>query len=267
MKKWTQRTVWLVVLLAIVGLLSSCHQPAQCGSSCPMAAKPAGQTAQKIRVVVVTGGHDFDHDPFFTMLRQCPRLEVTEAAQKDHSELFEDISNWNYDVVVLYNMTQKLSSKRQDNFLALLKEKGVGLVAMHHAIGAFQEWEDYHAIIGAKYPLKPQEIDGVHYETATYKHDVDLSVKVADAKHAITRGMKDFEIHDEGYKGSWFAKDNHVLLTVDHPDSDKTVAWTRTFGKARVFTIQLGHDAKAYASPNLGQLISRGICWTAGELK
>jgi len=267
MKKWVQRITWLAVLCAMVGLLSSCHKPAQCGSSCPMAAKGAAQTADKIRVVVVTGGHDFDHDPFFTMLRQCPKLEVTEAAQKDHSELFEDISNWNYDVIVLYNMTQNISPKRQANFVTLLKDKGVGLVAMHHAIGAFQEWEDYRAIIGAKYPLKPQEIDGVHFETATYKHDVDLGVKVADSKHAITRGMKDFEIHDEGYKGCWFAKDNRVLLTVDHPASDKTVAWTRTFGKARVFSLMLGHDAKAYANPNLCQLMRRGICWTAGELK
>ena len=267
MKKWVHGTVWFVVLLVMVGLLSSCHQPSQCGSSCPMAAKPAAQTADKIRVVVVTGGHDFDHDPFFTMLRQCPKFEVTEAAQKDHSELFEDISNWNYDVIVLYNMTQNISGKRQDNFFTLIKEKGVGLVAMHHAIGAFQEWEDYRAIIGAKYPLKPQEIDGVHFETATYKHDVDLSVKVADSKHPITRGMKDFEIHDEGYKGCWFAKDNHVLLTVDHPASDKTVAWTRTFGKARVFGIMLGHDAKAYVNPSLVQLMMRGICWSAGELK
>jgi type 1 glutamine amidotransferase len=232
-----------------------------------MAGKACSETAKKIRVVVVTGGHDFDHDPFFAMLRQCPRFNVTEAVQKDHSELFEDISNWNYDVIVLYNMTQNISSKRQDNFFTLIKDKGVGLVAMHHAIGAFQEWDDYRAIIGAKYPLKPQEIDGAHFETATYKHDVDLSVKVADSKHPITRGMKDFEIHDEGYKGCWFAKDNHVLLTVDHPASDKTVAWTRTFGKARVFGIMLGHDAKAYANPSLVQLLMRGMCWSAGELK
>ena len=264
MKTWTQKVTWFVVLLTVVGLLSSCHKPVQCGSSCPMA---NSETAKKLNVVVVTGGHDFDHDPFFTMLRQCPRFNVTEAAQKDHSELFEDISNWNYDVIVLYNMTQNISPKRQANFATLLKDKGVGLVAMHHAMGAYQEWEQYRQITGTKYPLKPQQIDGAQFATGTYQHDVDLNIKVANSKHAITRGMEDFEIHDEGYKGCWFAKDNQVLLTVDHPASDKAVAWTRTFGKARVFTIQLGHDAKAYVNPNLGQLISRGICWSASEIK
>jgi hypothetical protein len=77
MKKWIQRIIWLVALVAVVGLLSSCHGSAQGSSGCC-------QMANKTRVVVVTGGHDFDHDPFFTMLRQCP-LDVTEAAQKDHS--------------------------------------------------------------------------------------------------------------------------------------------------------------------------------------
>jgi type 1 glutamine amidotransferase len=263
MNKWVRATMGLAAVLIVLALLSSCHTCGQCKScSC----QAAGATAKKIRVVVVTGGHDFDHDPFFAMLRQCPKLEVTEAAQKDHSELFEDISNWNYDVIVLYNMTQNISPKRQANFVTLLKDKGVGLVVMHHAMGAFQEWEQYRAIAGTKYPLQPQEIDGVHFETGTYQHDVDLPVKVVDSKHVITRGMKDFEIHDEAYKGCWFAKDNHVLLTVDHPLNNKPVAWTRTFGKARVFTIQLGHDAKAYANPNLVQLMMRGICWSAGKL-
>lgn len=264
MKKWMQRVVGLAVLVAVVGLLSSCCMCGR-GKSCScQAAKPA---TDKVRIVVVTGGHDFDHDPYFAMLKQCPKFEVTEAVQKDDSEVFEDISAWNYDVIVLYNMTQKISPKRRANFVTLLKDKGVGLVAMHHAVGSFQEWEDYAAIIGAKYPLKPQDIGGVHFETAAYQHDVDLGVKVADSKHAITSGMKDFEIHDEGYKGCWFEKGNHVLLTVDHPASDKTVAWTRTFGKARVFSLMLGHDAKAYANPALCQLMRRGICWTAGELK
>ncbi len=57
-----------------------------------------------IKVVVVTGGHDFEHDPFFKLFQGYSDIQYVEAAQKDHSELFEDISNWDYDVIVLYNM-------------------------------------------------------------------------------------------------------------------------------------------------------------------
>ncbi len=100
--------------------------------------------------------------------RATPDIQFVEAAQKDHSELFENIGNWDYDVIVLYNMTQTISEKRQKNFKALL-EKGVGLVALHHAEGAFNTWEDYRKIIGVRYPLKPQDIDGMHFATATYR--------------------------------------------------------------------------------------------------
>jgi type 1 glutamine amidotransferase len=219
-----------------------------------------------IKVVVVTGGHAFEHDPFFALFQGYNDIQYVEAAQKDHSELFEDIRNWDYDVIVLYNMSQNISPKRQENFKALLK-KGVGLVALHHAEGAFNTWEDYRQIIGARYPLKPQQIDGVQFATGTYKHDMDMNVSIRDAKHPITRGMESFQIHDETYKGLWFAKDNHILLTTDHPDNDATIGWTREYGKTRVCVIQLGHDSKAYANPNYRQLIARSIRWAAGELK
>jgi len=218
-----------------------------------------------IKVVVVTGGHDFEREPFFKLFQGYGDIKYIEAAQKDHSELFEDISNWDYDVIVLYNMSQNISAKRQENFKALLA-KGVGLVALHHAEGAFNTWEDYRQIIGARYPLKPQEIDGVQFATGTYDHDMDMNVKIADREHPITQGMSDFTIHDETYKGIWFATDNQVLLTTDHPKSDKTICWTRPSGDNRVVFLQLGHDSKAYANPNYRELIVRSIRWAGGRL-
>jgi uncharacterized protein len=258
MRRWTMKTIWLVLPCAVLGLIAGCNNGA---SRSAAAAGP-----DKISVVVVTGGHGFEHDPFFALFQGYDDITYVEAAQKDHSELFEDISDWNYDVIVLYNMSQNITSKRQENFKALLN-KGVGLVALHHAEGAFNTWEDYRRIIGARYPLKPQEIDGTQFAVGTYKHDMDMNVFIRDAKHPITRGMENFQIHDETYKGIWFAKDNHILLTTDHPDSDATIGWTRRYGKARVAFIQLGHDSKAYANPNYRQLVARSIRWAAGELK
>jgi type 1 glutamine amidotransferase len=220
-----------------------------------------------IKVVVVTGGHGFEREPFFKLFQGYDDVEYVEAQQKDHSELFEDISNWNYDVIVLYNMTQEISPKRQENFRTLLKDKGVGLVALHHAEGAFQGWDEYRKIVGAKYPLKAHEIDGVAFKQGTYKHDVDLTAQIADRHHPITLGMDDFKIHDETYKGLWFAKDNRVLLTTDHETSDRTIGWTRPdYGKARVVFLQGGHDGKAYANENFRALIVRSIRWSAGTL-
>jgi len=258
MRKKTVRMMYLVLLVAAAMLLGSCSDG--------LSGKSMFGKSNPINVVVVTGGHGFDHDPFLALFEGYDDIKYVEAPQKDHSELFEDISNWDYDVIVLYNMTQNISPQRQENFKTLLKDKGVALVALHHCQGAFNTWDEYRRIIGARYPLKDQEIDGVPYKTATYKHDVDLTVHIRDRKHPITEGMDDFEIHDETYKGVWFAKDNHVLLTTEHPTSDTTIGWTRSYGKARVVFLQGGHDAKAYANPNFRELIVRSIRWSAGEL-
>jgi type 1 glutamine amidotransferase len=142
----------------------------------------------------------------------------------------------------------------------------VGLVALHHAEGAFNTWEDYRQIIGARYPLKPQQIDGKQFATGTYEHNNDMNIKVVDREHPITRGLSDFTIRDEVYKGIWFAPDNHVLLTTNHPKNDVTVCWTRPASDNRVVFLQLGHDSQAYANPNLRELVVRSIRWAAGDL-
>jgi hypothetical protein len=255
----TRRITAILLLLAATLVLGSCSDG--------LSAKGLFGKSEPLNVVVVTGGHGFEHEPFFAMFEGYDDITYVEAAQKDDSELFEDISDWDYDVIVLYNMTQNISPQRQENFKTLLRDRGVGLVALHHSEAAFNTWDEYRKIIGARYPIKDQEIDGVPYKKGTYKHDLDITVHIRDRRHPITRDMDDFEIHDETYKGVWFAKDNHVLLTTDHPTSDTTIGWTRTYGKARVVFLQGGHDAKAYANPNYRDLIARAIRWSAGELK
>jgi type 1 glutamine amidotransferase len=241
--------VLAVVLFLLATLASSCVGP--------FARRPKGP----IKAVVVTGGHAFEHDPFFAVFDEMEDVEYTEFVLKDQSEIFEDISDWDYDVIVLYSMTQKISEKRRENLVKLLDD-GVGFFAMHHNMCSFQEWPEYREIIGTRYYTQAVG----DQPKCTYLHDIDFKVAIADKKHPITRGMSDFEIHDETYKNCAFEADNHVLLTTDHPTSDKTIMWTRKYGKARVCTIQLGHDSKAYENPNYRMLLDRAVRWCAGRL-
>jgi uncharacterized protein len=239
------------------------------GNATTLQPAPATQTKSfgnpdKIDVLVVTGGHHFDREPFFDMFKGCDDIRHVEHPLKDESEVFEDLSDWDYDVVLLYNMTQNISPKRQDNFVRLLKDKGVGVVVVHHAQAAFQSWPEFHQIIGTAYIYFDVEIDGKLWPHCKCKGGQDIAVSIRDDQHPITRGMKDFTIHDETYKGRWWAEGNHVLLTTDHPDNDEPVAWTRQYGRSRVFNIQFGHDQQAYACPEYRDLMVRGIRWTAG---
>jgi len=225
--------------------------------------KTAFGDPDKIDVLIVTSGHHFNRESFFGIFKY-EDINYSEYTLKEESEVFEDISDWNYDVILLYNMTQNISPKRQENFVRLLKEKGIGLVVLHHAQAAFQSWREYHYIIGTAYIYFDVEIDGKPWPHGKVHEGLHIPIKVVDDRHPITRGMKDFEIIDETYMGRWWAKDNHVLLTTNHPENDEPIAWTRKYGKSRVFNIQLGHDEKAYNCPEFRELLVRGVRWTAG---
>lgn len=233
-----------------------------CATSCVGPFANSNKAKGPVKAVVVTGGHGFEHDPFFDVFEEMEDVRYTEYVLKDDSEIFEDITDWDYDVIVLYSMTQKISEKRRENFVELLND-GVGLLAMHHNMCSFQDWPEYREIIGTRYYTRAEG----DRPKSTYKHDIDMNVTIADKEHPITRGMSDFVIHDESYKNCAFEPDNHVLLTTDHPTSDETIMWTRKYANARVCTIQLGHDSKAYQNPNYRRLVHRAILWCDGRLK
>lgn len=224
--------------------------------------KPLPAERKKIKIVIVTGGLDFERDPFFSMFKGNEDIEYVEAQQKNDSEIFEDISKWDYDVIVLFNKTQEISPKRRQNFISLLN-RGVGLVALHHSICSFQKWPEYKKIIGSRYYMEATEEGGLMHQASTYKLDVDLNVHVADTSHPVTQGVSDFQTNDEVYKNCEFEKDNHVLLTTDNPDSDKSIGWVRQYGKARVFTIQSGHSPRTYENPGYSRLVIQAIRWCA----
>ena len=147
-----------------------------------------------IKVVVVTGGHDFEEGPFREMFGTFPGMVVTFAPQRDDSEIFDDVSHWDYDVVVLYNMSQKITPTRQQNLQRLVTE-GVGVVAIHHALGAFQDWDGFAQIVGGRYFLSDRLVEGTLHRQSTYKHDEQIRVHVADPRHAVTR---DTRLHGPG---------------------------------------------------------------------
>jgi len=209
--------------------------------------------AKKIQVLVISGGHGFPVQPFREVFAGYPDMECTFVDEQVGGEAFEDISNWHYDAILLYNYMKKLSDKQQANFLSLL-DRGVGLVILHHAIYGYRPWPEYQKIVGVTSWLSGA------------KDGVDFKVHVEDPKHPITQGLADFDIQDETYQGHGLEPGMHVLLTTDEPTNSKAVAWVHTYRKSPVCYFQLGHDAKAYKNPNFVTVLGRAIRWTAGRL-
>lgn len=226
----------------------------------------AAEGSQKvINVVVLTGGHGYDVKRFPALFEGYDDIRFTIVEQKDHSEIFEDISDFRYDVIVMYNMTQRISPQRQANFLKLL-EKGVGVVALHHSLACYQQWPEFARIIGAKFFLNEGEIDGVKYRKSGWKDNVKMKCRVEDPQHPISAGISDFEVEDETYNGQWHDPAAKVLLTTDEKTNDRPLAWCKTYSKARTCGIQLGHGPAIYTNPNYRKLVAQAIRWTAGRL-
>lgn len=234
-------------------------------AACVALVAPAAGAAEAkpIRALVVTGGHDYDVKEFPKVFEGREGITAVQAPQKD-STVFDSIDGWAYDAIVLYNFAQGINEKQQANLLALL-DKGVGLVILHHAVAAYPKWPEYRAILGGRYYLEDEEENGVKRARCTYLHDVDFKVHVEDPNHPVTRGLTDFEIHDETYHGYTMDPKVKVLLTTDEKTSEKAIAWCHTYKKAKVCFIQLGHDAKAYANPAFPKLIVNAIRWVAGR--
>jgi len=224
-------------------------------------APPADLPPTRIQAVVVTGGHGFDQEAFPKLFEGAP-LNVEFAQQEDDSELFEDIADWPHDVIVLYNMGQRISETRRAHFRELL-DNGVGLVVLHHAVAAYNKWPEYQKIIGTAYYLEDTTLDGATHPKSTYAHDVDFALHIEEPEHPVTRGVEDFTVHDETYNGMTYDAANKVLVTTDHATSERPIAWVRNYGPARVCVIQVGHGPHVFTDANYKKLVQQAIAWTA----
>ncbi|MCC6444263.1 MAG: ThuA domain-containing protein [Armatimonadetes bacterium] len=213
----------------------------------------------KIKAAVVTGSHPFDVPAFQAMLRS---LEGIDAYPQHMEDFVCDVAGrrgW-YDVVCFYNMHTETPGKggpwyQQPMKAALetLGETGQGIFVLHHALLAFPEWPFW------------SELVGIRDRSFGYYHGEAIKVEVADPRYPITEGLSDWEMIDETYTMQSAGPDSEILLTVDHPRSMKTVGWTRRFRNARVFCLELGHDAAAFEHPMFRTVVGRGLRWCAGR--
>lgn len=220
---------------------------------------------QKVRVLVVTGGHDFEQKPFYALFEDIPDVVYTKAVFPAAAKLLTPALSKDYDVVVFYDMWAKgIALQHQQAFVELL-QSGIGVVALHHTLAAHETWPEYAKIIGGKYHREEQVVNGRTIAKSGFLHDQKVEVNIADDDHPIVRGLEDFEIHDETYRDYHTDPTAKVLLTTNNPTSDPELAWVTTYGNSRVFYLQLGHGPEAYEHPTYRQLVARGIRWAAGR--
>ncbi len=218
----------------------------------------ADKPAEKIKLLVMTGGHGFQPESFFKLFQDNPEITYTSAVENKSAEAWDRDDLLNFDVVLLYDFQRELSEAQQAKFHLLL-DHGVGLIVLHHALLSYQNWPEYERVAGGKYLLDNERTEAGVTPASTYEGNVDIDLSVVAKDHPIAAGLHDFKMHDEIYRGVRTTKDIAPLLVAE----GKPAAWTRAEKKSRVFTTILGHGA--YSDPNFQRLLAQAIHWTAGR--
>jgi uncharacterized protein len=226
--------------------------------------KDESSAARKLRVLVVTGGHGFQVAPFYQMFDRMTDVEYRQETYPKAAELLKPGLEQVYDAIVMYDMVGSITPDQQKAFVELLNA-GIGLVLLHHDLGAHRDWPEFTKIRGGKFFFKPETVDGKGYGASSFKDDQKVKVLIADHEHPITKGLQDYEIQDEIYGKCYVSPDVRVLLKTDHPLSCPALAWVHEYGKSKVFYLMSGHDSKAWNNPSFFQELQRGIHWAAGK--
>jgi type 1 glutamine amidotransferase len=224
---------------------------------------PVSADTNQIRVLLVTGQ---DH-PAHQWRETAPALrQLLEQEKRIQARIVEDPHTLdtaalaNYSVVILHFQNWQLpgpGAAARDN-LKRYVENGGGLISVHFGCGAWQgEWPEFANIIGRVWDPKLRGHDPRE----------KFTVKIVDGNHPITRGLKDYETDDELYTCLVGDAPIHLLAqaksTVDH--KDHAMAFTREYGKGRVFLTTLGHDVKGFANSSTAQLLRQACLWTAKQ--
>ena len=212
------------------------------------------------RVAVVTGDDIAGHHwrtvsaEVARILRKDDRLQVS-IQETPYLYASPLVDYWDATVLCFQNDHMKTGPDIWSGLRDHVSE-GAGLVLVHFACGAFQEWEDFVKVAGRVWnpDLRAHDPRG------------KFTVNISDADHSITEGLSDFQTFDELYTCLDGDTSIEVLATATSKVDNKKypMAFTNTFGDGSVFHCTLGHDLRAFEAEEVGRLYLRGLAWTLG---
>jgi type 1 glutamine amidotransferase len=246
-------------------------------------------------VLVVTGGHPYEAEPFFAVFDAIDGIRWTHASAPATG----------HDVVVCYDMPG-LRFTRSDPPAELIEPtageqavitdlcaSGTGLVFLHHAIAGWPRWEAYAHLVGGRFHYQPGTLAGVGYPDSGYVFDVEHTVEVLDPTHPVCAGLDhEFTIIDELYcfpvltdevvplmRTRFPVDDDSRFFSADlairgrrntndgwhHPPGSDLVAWAKHADRSPVVYLQFGDGPVTYADASYRRALSNAIHWVASS--
>lgn len=172
-----------------------------------------------------------------------------------------------FDAIFFFGVREiDLTSDQRRDLLAFVHDDGKGFVAAHSASTAFFSWPAFGEMLGGRFDEHPWNI-------------VEASVVVDDRTSPITAHLPaSFRVADEHYQLKDFSRDHLKVLArldpasvdlkaplVHRTDGDFPVAWTKSYGKGRVFYSTLGHSRELWDTAWMQQLYFQALKWALGD--
>lgn len=232
-----------------------------CCFSFPQSGLSQTEQSGKVNVLILTGNDYPGHE----WRKTAPVIKkILEEDPRISAKIFEEPNKLGsldlsvYDTIILHFMnweTPSPGTAARENLQKFVKN-GKGLMLIHFACGAWQDWDEFKKIAGRVYDprLRPHDPRG------------KFTVRIIDKEHPITRGMKDFETDDELYTCLNGDTPIHIIAVARSKvdQKDYPMGFTLNYGKGRIFHTVLGHDVRAVTNSAVPELFRRGCLWTAG---
>jgi uncharacterized protein len=239
-------------------------------TACPTVALAQKKVPSGAKVLLLSGGQRQHHGYRDQALYLSATLENTGRFQVTITEdaaILETGAMKKYDLIIMAADRRddefKLTLSQQEAIFALVRS-GLGYVSIHGADNAAKDW----------LPTWKEMLGGVFSHVGLPDGKTkkgEFTVKIADTASPITQGVKDFVLKDELYYQMQMLPDVQPLATIEYQGGQWPVAWTRTFGKGRVFHTNLGHrdfgpdKDDPLRNPSLGRLIIQGADWAVAN--
>jgi type 1 glutamine amidotransferase len=263
--------------LAILG--QSNRTPAQTAGSGATPPAPHAKEIHLKHVLVIGQTKGFEHDSvpdamvaIYNMGKESGLWDTTLRTDTElltKKELKNNAKNLNYfDVLVFTSTTGELdmdAGQKQD-MMSFIKEDGKGFVGIHAALDTNYTWPEYGEMIGGWFDQHPW----MTFNAPIVNEDPSFP--------AVRHFPGAFVKYDEIYQPKAWSRDKvNVLLSLDpaklnyennprihRTDHDFPVAWSKLYGKGRVFYSTLGHTEESWEDPDIRKMYFEAIKWALG---
>ncbi len=215
--------------------------------------------AQPVKIMLITGGHEYDTLQFFEMFDSLDGIEYEHFQQPEANQRLAKGLAKDFDVLVFYDMWQNISEDEKNAYMELARN-GKPFLFLHHSIVSYQKWPEFEQLVGGRYIEEAKNVPEELW--STYNHDVWVYANVENYT-PVTVGFKKVRFFDEVYGNVRISDDIIPLLRTRHPQSMEFIAWQHKYKASDVVYIQPGHDYRTYESADYRKLLRQAIFFLA----